>query len=143
MILSHQVVECCPYHILNHPRLAIKTVLLVMNPFLSLAAIIASPHFLNNDVESRCKHHFHWSCILKYSTSSPHAREHCALCKQSLLDAKGESIAWVHNESGVSGGINLGDEIDRHLSYAASFLSLHRPVHRRILKAQGKRRSYT
>jgi len=93
-----------------------------MNPFLSLAAIMTSPHFLDDGVEFRYKHHFHWNCILEYSISSPDAREHCALCRQSLLDSNGESIAWVHSESGVSGGINFGNEIDRHLRYAASFV---------------------
>ncbi|KAJ8516496.1 hypothetical protein ONZ45_g6196 [Pleurotus djamor] len=75
------------------------------------------PSLLIDDVALRCKHHFHWSCILEYALSSPEARNRCALCRQSVLNARGQFIVEVRNEGGFTGGFDFGQEIDEQLYY--------------------------
>lgn len=86
------------------------------------------PSYLIDDVEFRCKHRFHWACILEYAVSSPEdARTRCALCRQSLLYSQGEFMVLVRNEEGVVCGFDFGHEIERHLFYKVSFpcVALH------------------
>ncbi|KAF8324113.1 hypothetical protein DL93DRAFT_2070385 [Clavulina sp. PMI_390] len=60
---------------------------------------IGASHIID-DVELRCGHHFHWACIMDYSKVNKKAREECALCRASTLDAHGRFIVSIRNEGG-------------------------------------------
>ena len=79
-----------------------------------------TPSFIIDDVQLRCNHHFHWSCILEYASSSEDARERCSLCRANVLDRNGNFIVNVRNEGGFTGGFDFGNEIDRVAFLAAN-----------------------
>ncbi|KAJ4371263.1 hypothetical protein N0V83_004480 [Neocucurbitaria cava] len=105
----------------NPPTASDKDCAICHEPLLVPSSNDDKLSFIIDDVEFRCKHHFHWACILEYATSSNDARNRCALCRQSVLDSRGKFIVYVRNEGGVTGGINFGEEIDRHLYYKMDF----------------------
>ncbi|KAF2175157.1 ankyrin [Zopfia rhizophila CBS 207.26] len=104
----------------NPPTVSDKDCAICHEPLLVPSSNHGQPSYLIDDVEFRCKHHFHWGCILEYSISSFDARNRCALCRQSVLNSKGEFIVQVRNEGGFISGFDFGDEIDRHLFYKAN-----------------------
>lgn len=116
---------------INPPTASDKDCAICHEPLLVPSSNNGQLSFLIDDVEFRCKHHFHWDCILEYSMSSYDARTRCALCRQIVLDSHGEFIVWVCNENGDISGFDLGREIDRRLFYKARiigdcyFLSLY------------------
>ena len=71
-----------------------------------------NPSYVIDDVELRCKHHFHQSCVIEYAVVSPNARQRCPLCRANVLDANGNFIVVVKTENGFVGQIDLGRDID-------------------------------
>ncbi|KAF2263477.1 hypothetical protein CC78DRAFT_533903 [Lojkania enalia] len=82
----------------NAPTASGKDCAICKEPLLVPSSNNGQPSYVIDDVEFRCKHHFHWSCILEHSISSHDARNRCALCRQSVLDSQGEFIVKVRNE---------------------------------------------
>ncbi|KAI4146590.1 MAG: hypothetical protein L6R39_003402 [Caloplaca ligustica] len=70
------------------------------------------PSLVIDDVQLRCGHHFHKSCILEYAVSSPAARERCAICRANVLNEGGRYIVKIKTENGFAGAIDLGDDIE-------------------------------
>lgn len=77
------------------------------------------PSYVIDDVQLRCSHHFHKSCLLDYAVSSHDARERCALCRANVLDNSGAFIVTVRTETGYIGTMELGQEIDEMLYFQA------------------------
>lgn len=77
------------------------------------------PSYVIDDVQLRCSHHFHKSCLLEYAVSSPDARERCALCRANVLDSSGAFIVTVRTETGHIGTMDLGRDIDDQLYFQA------------------------
>ena len=78
-----------------------------------------SPSYVIDDVQLRCSHHFHKSCLLEYAVSSPDARSRCALCHANVLSSSGAFIVTVRTETGYVSTIDLGREIDDQLHFQA------------------------
>lgn len=91
-----------------------------------------NPSYVIDDVELRCKHHFHQSCVIEYAAASPDGRQRCPLCRASVLDSNGDFIVVVKTENGFVGEINLGQDISEavylkanpQVERAQTFLSL-------------------
>ena len=85
-----------------------------------------------DDVQLRCGHHFHQSCIIDHARSSPSARERCTTCGANDLDTNGRYMVGVTTENGFAGSIDLGNDIDEQsflkakpdVARAQGFLSL-------------------
>lgn len=72
----------------------------------------SKPSYVIDDVQLRCGHHFHKSCIMEYALSSPSARERCAMCRANVLDNSGRYIINIKTENGYTGSMDLGKDID-------------------------------
>lgn len=77
------------------------------------------PSYVIDDVQLRCSHHFHKGCLLNYAVSSPNTRSQCALCRADVLDSSGAFIVTVRTETGFTGTIDFGREIDDQLHFQA------------------------
>ena len=86
------------------------------------------PSYVIDDVQLRCSHHFHKSCLLDYAVSSPDAHERCALCRANLLDSRGAFIVTIRTETGHIATEDLGRDIDDRLYYQA-----HPEAHRAVV----------
>ena len=72
----------------------------------------SKPSYVIDDLELRCGHHFHQSCVMEYALSSPSARERCATCRANVLDNHGRFMVNIKTENGHAGSIDLGKDID-------------------------------
>jgi hypothetical protein len=72
----------------------------------------SKPSYVIDDVQLRCGHHFHKSCIMGYALSSPSARERCAMCRANVLDNSGRYVIGIKTENGCAGSMDLGEDID-------------------------------
>lgn len=71
--------------------------------------------YVIDDIQLRCLHHFHKSCLLEYFASSPGAHERYALCRVNVLNDRGAFIVTVRAETECIGEMDLGCEIDEQL----------------------------
>lgn len=71
------------------------------------------PSYVIDDVELRCKHHFHKSCAIDYAIAASHnERQRCPLCHANVLDSNGDFLVGTKTENGFAGQINLWQDID-------------------------------
>ena len=84
------------------------------------------PSYVINDVQLRCGHHFHKSCILEYALTSPAARERCAICHTNVLNESGRYMVKIETENGYAGEMDLEHEIEEQ-----TFLEANPDVARR------------
>ena len=92
----------------NQPTASGEDCAICHEPLLVPSADDRKPSYIIDDVELRCKHHFHWSCILEYFESSSDVYRRCPLCRQSVLNSQGEFLVQVRNEGGFIGEIDFG-----------------------------------
>ena len=77
------------------------------------------PSYVIDDVQLRCSHHFHKSCLLDYAVASPDDHERCVLCRANVLDNSGAFIVTVRTENGYTGKIDFGHDINEQLYFQA------------------------
>ncbi|KAH7888466.1 hypothetical protein F5I97DRAFT_701708 [Phlebopus sp. FC_14] len=74
------------------------------------------PVFITDDVELRCGHHSHWTCLMDWARTPDIDRTSCPQhnpeCGQSTLDSTGRFIVNVTNEGGFTNGFDFGEVLD-------------------------------
>ncbi len=88
--------------------------------------------YVINDVQLRCNHHFHKSCIMRYALSSSSAHEQCTMCRVNVLDNSDWYIIDIKIENECVDSMNLKKDIDEqvflkansNVAHAQVFLSL-------------------
>ena len=72
----------------------------------------SEPSYVIDDVQLRCGHHFHRSCIIERALLSPAVRERCTICRANVLNKSGHFIVTTKTENGYVGTMDLGDQTD-------------------------------
>ncbi|KAL8689503.1 MAG: hypothetical protein Q9218_004842 [Villophora microphyllina] len=78
------------------------------------------PSYVIDDVQLRCGHHFHKSCVVEHALSSPDACQRCAICRSNFLNSNGQHIVTVKTENGHVSSMDLGREINDYKFYEAN-----------------------
>ncbi len=85
-------------------------------------------YIIDDDVQLRCDHHFHKSCIMRYALSSSSARERCAMCHVNILDNSDRYIIDIKIENECVDSMNLEKNIDEQVFLKANLNVAHAQV---------------